>query len=341
MKIGQQDKKDASEIRRILHDLRTHLSSNAEYAFLQDVSLSSLCNLEQPQRNKVDEAIKRYQEIMEERNKQVEEKKREEERVQEERERKWREEQEKKRVEEEEKRKKNEEHRITLIENIKNAQDEERRKELEEQKKKLEEEEERNRKVEEELKEIESQQQNEEEKKLLITQNLQKKAYGVKGTGKHEVAFNKEGNELFARAESEGVYEDDSFYGNNALYMDPNNPPNKWRNLNWRRLKQLKCNWKPLKNPVITSGGFGAADILQGQLGDCYFLSALSVIASTRSEALNSLFHRKSLSINDHGMYVVRFFKARFPRTVVIDDRFPCVGDVSKGSNPFNLTLFL
>jgi len=41
--------------------------------------------------------------------------------------------------------------------------------------------------------------------------------------------------------------------------------------------------------------GTAANDIRQGDLGDCYLLSAFSVVAHTRSDLIKRIFHPKSL----------------------------------------------
>jgi len=46
--------------------------------------------------------------------------------------------------------------------------------------------------------------------------------------------------------------------------------------------------------PVIFDDGVSACDILQGGLGDCYLLSAMSVIAHTNPHLMKKVFHPKS-----------------------------------------------
>ena len=68
-------------------------------------------------------------------------------------------------------------------------------------------------------------------------------------------------------------------------------------------------------------GGSGSGDIVQGSLGDCWFLGALSVLA-TRPELLNNIFF-KSQTYKDVGLFILRFFKDNSWRYVLIDDRIP------------------
>lgn len=79
-----------------------------------------------------------------------------------------------------------------------------------------------------------------------------------------------------------------------------------------------------IKNPKVIVNGFGCNDIGQGGLGDCWFLSALSVVAFTRPDLLKKLFHPKVIDYNKKGLHVIRFFKGGKNKITYIDDRFPC-----------------
>jgi calpain-15 len=63
-------------------------------------------------------------------------------------------------------------------------------------------------------------------------------------------------------------------------------------------------------------------DIIQGSLGDCYFLSSISSLVEYYPELLSELF---LFDINPSGMYVVRLFNDGEWSSIVLDDRFPCV----------------
>ena len=62
------------------------------------------------------------------------------------------------------------------------------------------------------------------------------------------------------------------------------------------------------------------SDILQGQLGDCYFLSALSALAE-QGFRIKNLF--PSIQINENGIYMARILHDGEYQEVVIDDYFP------------------
>eukprot|EP00300_Choanocystis_sp_HF-7_P009557 c16499_g1_i3.p1 GENE.c16499_g1_i3~~c16499_g1_i3.p1 ORF type:complete len:791 (+),score=218.02 c16499_g1_i3:199-2373(+) len=69
----------------------------------------------------------------------------------------------------------------------------------------------------------------------------------------------------------------------------------------------------------------GGSQVVQGMLGDCWFLSALSVVAN-RADILEKLFKNNPTGskINPEGKYVVTFFYNQAWVDVTIDDRIPC-----------------
>jgi hypothetical protein len=67
--------------------------------------------------------------------------------------------------------------------------------------------------------------------------------------------------------------------------------------------------------------GITPSDIKQGSLGDCYFLSSLSVIAEKPSR-IKSLINTHE--INDQGVYAVTLFKNGAKMQVMVDDHIVC-----------------
>ena len=63
-------------------------------------------------------------------------------------------------------------------------------------------------------------------------------------------------------------------------------------------------------------------EICQGGAGDCWFLSAMAIMAATKREALKRLV--VSTKYSEWGLYVFRFYKEGQWVTVVIDDYIPC-----------------
>jgi calpain-15 len=68
-------------------------------------------------------------------------------------------------------------------------------------------------------------------------------------------------------------------------------------NATWKRIPEV------IKNPEFVSDLIEPSDILQGSLGDCYFLSAISALAENDFRIKN-LF--PDLKINPHGIYMAR-----------------------------------
>lgn len=67
--------------------------------------------------------------------------------------------------------------------------------------------------------------------------------------------------------------------------------------------------------------GSSSGDVIQGQLGDCWFLSALAVLGAD-DNLLESCFWKRS-AFQEYGLYVLRFFKDCSVMYVIVDDRLP------------------
>ena len=62
-------------------------------------------------------------------------------------------------------------------------------------------------------------------------------------------------------------------------------------------------------------------DIKQGNLGDCYFLSVLSILAE-RPHRIERLFINKE--INDAGLFGLNIIKDGQSQDILLDNYFPC-----------------
>jgi hypothetical protein len=58
----------------------------------------------------------------------------------------------------------------------------------------------------------------------------------------------------------------------------------------------------------VIADGVSAGDIKQGEIGDCYLLSAMSVIAHCAPDMIKRIFHPDCLKIRDDGVYVLMLF---------------------------------
>ena len=100
------------------------------------------------------------------------------------------------------------------------------------------------------------------------------------------------------------------------------------------------------KRPEFIDDGADTNDVIQGALGDCWFIGALSVLATEDAYIRGSFDPEKNTDdeisnyeakgmtsgvyppmfhyLRKYGMYVFRFFKNYKWRYVIIDDRLPC-----------------
>ncbi|CAG2253619.1 CAPN15 [Mytilus edulis] len=98
------------------------------------------------------------------------------------------------------------------------------------------------------------------------------------------------------------------------------NPPPGCSNIKWLRLKDVKdvegrgpIDWKVYDKPT-------ANDIMQGEIGNCWFICALAVVAE-RQKLVERIVVTKDYC--PEGAYVVRLCKDGIWKTVVLDDHFP------------------
>mmetsp|Transcript_13890 Transcript_13890/g.26293 ORF Transcript_13890/g.26293 Transcript_13890/m.26293 type:complete len:1904 (+) Transcript_13890:1-5712(+) len=106
--------------------------------------------------------------------------------------------------------------------------------------------------------------------------------------------------------------------GARALFINPKKPKHR----NWKRYKWVKLTQDMRRRglePKLFEDEIEPADIRQGALGDCWFLSAIAVLSQHRKR-LESIF----LSHTDNqGVYSLRFYKNNEVRVVTVDDCFP------------------
>jgi hypothetical protein len=82
------------------------------------------------------------------------------------------------------------------------------------------------------------------------------------------------------------------------------------------------------KNGKLFLDGSSSGDVVQGQLGDCWFLGALAVMGSR--EALIKECFWKGDSFKELGLFVLRFHKNGAVKYVIIDDRLPVVAKTGR-----------
>lgn len=100
----------------------------------------------------------------------------------------------------------------------------------------------------------------------------------------------------------------------------------------WRRLPEIKPN-----GIVLPESQFSLSSIQQGDLEDCYLLSALSVLAKHYTLASRIFVHPNPLS--SQGVHCCMLFQDGLWRPVLVDDQFVALPSLDGGlSNSFELT---
>jgi calpain-15 len=94
----------------------------------------------------------------------------------------------------------------------------------------------------------------------------------------------------------------------------------------WKRLTEL---YKPneinlLKEPpsIKEFPDILCGDVVQGEIGDCYFLSVLSSFAENPKRIKNFF---PSIAMSPNGIFEAKVFIHGEPIKVVVDDYFPCI----------------
>ncbi|CAE7506301.1 Capn9 [Symbiodinium sp. CCMP2456] len=130
-----------------------------------------------------------------------------------------------------------------------------------------------------------------------------------------------DGKEVFQDKSFDAV--DDSLFGGSAVELGDKaagkKPPFKVDH--WARIWDMG---EASRNGPLAKDGASACDIEQGQLGDCYFLSAVAAVS--QSDVLMARLLPGSQTVNEEGLYAVRFWQDGAWRIVVVDDRLPCRG---------------
>ncbi|KAK9692429.1 hypothetical protein RND81_09G263800 [Saponaria officinalis] len=123
-------------------------------------------------------------------------------------------------------------------------------------------------------------------------------------------------------ARGEEHFTDQEFPPNNqSLFVDPETPPSKLQVVSkWMRPYELiKESWID-SQPCLFSGPANPSDVCQGHLGDCWFLSAVAVLAevSRIKEVIITP------DYNEEGIYTIRFCIQGEWVPVIVDDWLPC-----------------
>lgn len=123
------------------------------------------------------------------------------------------------------------------------------------------------------------------------------------------------------------------FYLNNSeVFVDPEGPKNSNPKYSERRAKDIFPNGSfslfVMAGSILDRNsrvGLGKIvepkDVIQGSIGDCYFLSSISSTVTYYPEHIDELF---LFNVNPVGLYVVRLFNDGEWGNIVLDDKFLC-----------------
>lgn len=117
---------------------------------------------------------------------------------------------------------------------------------------------------------------------------------------------------------------DDSIFGSDS---SPGDFLGGAQGVEWRRASDIGAVSGQSLSTVVFADDLDPDDIVQGQVGDCYFLAALASLASAENDHL-----LKDLIIEDGmdmGIFGIKLFMNGHWVTVIVDDWFPCIQDDS------------
>jgi hypothetical protein len=150
-------------------------------------------------------------------------------------------------------------------------------------------------------------------------------------TGKFSGKWNDYHSDAAARAGEKEIantlpgpqWEDPNFPANgDSLYKNQHAPPRGALppdSVEWNRINQGEVTG--CENPELFPGGAVTCDVVQGALGDCWFIGALSIVG-TREKLVKALL--VSEQYKDRGIYTLKISKTGKWRYVHVDDRVPC-----------------
>jgi calpain-15 len=123
-------------------------------------------------------------------------------------------------------------------------------------------------------------------------------------------------------AEEGTLFTDDAFPAINASIAPSENWTDDYGSYEWIRASKIPSLTDDDGDILVFADDPTPSDINQGALGDCYFLSALSVLAE-KPDRIRNMFEEQGAP-NDFGIYGVKMFKNGVSRTVVLDDYIVC-----------------
>ena len=85
---------------------------------------------------------------------------------------------------------------------------------------------------------------------------------------------------------------------------------------------------------LFGTDGITPNDIMQGALGDCWFMSAASALAEVPGR-MEKVFLNSDNKLNKAGIYAMNFYTLGVPHTVIIDDYLPLMPPKPKKNDTY------
>lgn len=118
-------------------------------------------------------------------------------------------------------------------------------------------------------------------------------------------------------AERGPVFTDPKFPAANATLGDDEDMKELIKKkVTWKRVPEVYSSYKLFK-------GIDVDDIIQGELGDCYFLSAITGVSENPNRILKLFLTNKE---NRYGCYAINLYVCGSLKIIVLDDYFPALG---------------
>lgn len=127
------------------------------------------------------------------------------------------------------------------------------------------------------------------------------------GGDAHAIAVNKQVADIVASCAAKGTKYSDPWSGPRALAGV------KAKGGTWERVRGIG------PTVAVVDAGYSAVDICQGSVGDCYLISALSVLAG-HPAMMDQILLTKDF--NEAGVFGVRMWKAGRWQEIIVDDQF-------------------
>lgn len=86
--------------------------------------------------------------------------------------------------------------------------------------------------------------------------------------------------------------------------------------MTWQRAKDA------FPTKTLFGDGMSPDDIIQGGLGDCWFLAAASGVAEF-PHLMKKVFAYNESPLNSQGIYAVNLYALGVPHTIIVDDYLP------------------